>query len=319
MAAPSVTVYKDAFADAGTSATTRVLTQRTVATGDVVAVVWQDENWATSGGSGGTNTPTVAQTAGTATIGIVTKQQDAGTLSHFSNALFTFTVTAGGTLTLTVGWTIWGSYTHERNTAWTFVATGCGGVGNTAMTTTLTTTITASLATSVHSYVIAMASDWAATGGATTTLTPAGFTLDAHETDGVVDQSTAGGVFSSRGGHWPDVSAGTVSYGVNVPTSAGYNLVVRELLASTVTPAPATIYAAAAVFPAPIVEQDQAPAAAITAGTAAVPVVAVTTGLQSGPRYATAAADLGGGGGTWASPANAQGTADATYAVWSIP
>ena len=65
--------------------------------------------------------------------------------------------------------------------------------------------------------------------------------------------------------------------------------------------------------------QDQAPAATIMAAVGAFQVVAVTTGQQSGPRYATAAADLGGGGGAWTSPTNAQGTADATYATWAVP
>jgi hypothetical protein len=227
--APTVVVYKDAYANSGTSATTRVLTQRTVATGDVVALVWQQENWVSSG-SNGVSSPTLAQSAGTAVIGAITKQRDPGTASHTNNALFTFTVTTGGTLTLTVGWTNFPTLAANRNTAWTFVATGCGGVGNTAMTTTSATTITASLTTSANSYVIAMAGDWGANGGATTTLTPSGGVLDAHETDGVVDQVAAGVVMSSRGGHWADTGApATVSYGVTVPTSSSYNLVVCEL------------------------------------------------------------------------------------------
>jgi hypothetical protein len=80
-----------------------------------------------------------------------------------------------------------------------------------------------------------MAADWTATGGATTTLTPSSPVpvVDAHETDGVNDQAAAGSFFSSRGGHWADTgAAGTVAYGVTVPTSAKYNQVAIEFLGS---------------------------------------------------------------------------------------
>ena len=229
--APTIVVYKDAYT-AGSSST-RVLTQRTVATGDVVAVVGQTEDFSTFIAS------TVAQSAGTAAIGTVTKQREAGTGSHCANGLFTFTVTTGGTMTLTA--TFNSTPTNMNTTFWTFVATGSSGVGVTAMTTTSATTITASLTTAAHSCVVAMASDWAATGGTTTTLTPSSPApvVDAHETDGVADQAAAGARFSSRGGHWADTgAAGTVSYGVSVPTSASYNLVAVELLAGAGGAAP---------------------------------------------------------------------------------
>lgn len=220
MPAPTVVVYKDAYTVG--SGTTRVLTQRTVATGDAVAVVGTSEDFSNY------NVSSLALTAGTATIGTITKQRDAGTASHAGNVLFTFTVTTGGTMTLTA--TFSATTSTRFSTFFTFVATGSSGIGNTAMTTTSTTTITASLTTSANSCVIAIASDWAATGGTTTTLTPAGGVLDAHETDGVVDQSTGGSIYSKRGGHWADSGApATTSYGVNVPTSAAYNLVVCEL------------------------------------------------------------------------------------------
>jgi hypothetical protein len=41
--------------------------------------------------------------------------------------------------------------------------------------------------------------------------------------------------------------------------------------------------------------------------------------LDSGPNYAGAASDLGGGSGSWTNPTNAQGAADTTYAVWTSP
>jgi len=224
MPAPSVVVYKNAYVS--TTAATRVLTQITVATGDIVAVVGQTGDFTAV-----QSFASLAQTAGTATIGAVTKRQEAGSASWCGNGLFTFTVTAGGTMTITASFG--GSVTALFNTLWTFVATGCGGVGNTAKTVGATTTpVTASLTTSANSYVIAMAGDWTGIGSATTTLTPAGGTLDAHETDGVNDQSFAGSNYSSRGGHWADSGApATTSYGVSVPTSAKYNLVVCELLA----------------------------------------------------------------------------------------
>jgi len=221
--APAVVVTKDPYLTG--SSITRVLAQITVATGDVVAVVGQTEDFTTY------NVASLAKSAGTATIGTITKQQEAGTGSHCANGLFTFTVTAGGTLTLTA--TFSGTPTARFTTFWTFVATGCGGVGVTAKTTTSATTVTASISTSANSYVLALASDWNAAGGATTTLTPAGGVLDAHEVDGVNDATGTGARFSSRGGHWADTgSPATTSYGVTLPTSAAYNLVVCELLAS---------------------------------------------------------------------------------------
>jgi hypothetical protein len=229
MPAPSIAVYKDAYTELGTVVTTRALAERTVASGDVVAVVVQQESWSTTTGY---QVASVAMTAGTAVIGAVTFNRDAGAASRCNNALFTFTVTSGGTLTLTVTFTKNGTPGNNRNTIWTFVATGCGGVGNTAL---LTSGGSTSLATSDQSVVIAMAADWNAVGAATTTLTPAGAEspVDAHETDGVVDQSTSGSVFSSRGGHWASVGAGTVTYGVSAPSSSTYNVVVCELLAGT--------------------------------------------------------------------------------------
>lgn len=231
MVAPTVVVYKDAYVIG--SGSTRVLTQRTVATGDVVAIDYL------SGEFNSLVVGTLAKTAGTAVIGTITKNQEAGTPSHCGNGLFTFTVTTGGTLTLTA--TASAGNFALPSTFWTYVATGSGGVGNTvsATTTGSQTTVSASLTTSANSYVIAIAGDWSAVGGATTTLIPAGFTLDAHEADGVVDQVANGSQYSSRGGHWASVNAGTATYGVTIPTSsnAAYNLVVCELLGTGAAPA----------------------------------------------------------------------------------
>src|SRR4249920_1125217 len=229
MPAPSTVVYKDAFLSQSATSV-RDLTQITVATGDVVAVAVHGEDFDTFTAS------SVAKLSGTATIGTVTKNQEAGATTECSCGLFTFTVTAGGTLVLRITWSA--TLTARRSTAWTYVATGSGGAGNTGKTTGSTTTITTSLATSANSCVIASAADWNATGGATTTLTPGGGTLDAHETDGVVDQAGAGSFMSSRGGHWADSGgAGTTSYGTTVPTSAKYVQVVCELLGTTTTAA----------------------------------------------------------------------------------
>src|SRR4249920_109832 len=231
MPAPSVVVYKDAFLSQSAT-NVRDLAQITVATGDVVAVTVHGENFDTFTAS------SVAKLSGTATIGTVTKSQEAGATTECSCGLFTFTVTTGGTLVLRITWSA--TLTARRSTAWTYVATGSGGVGNTGKTTGSTTTITTSLTTSANSYVIASAADWNATGGATTTLTPSSPTpvVDAHETDGVVDQAGAGSFMSARGGHWADSGgAGTVSYGTTVPTSAKYVQVVCELLGTTTTAA----------------------------------------------------------------------------------
>ena len=42
-------------------------------------------------------------------------------------------------------------------------------------------------------------------------------------------------------------------------------------------------------------------------------------GTDSGPNYATSAADLGGGPGSWVNPGNADNAPDSSYAVWTPP
>ena len=42
-------------------------------------------------------------------------------------------------------------------------------------------------------------------------------------------------------------------------------------------------------------------------------------GSLTSPAYAATATDLGGGAGSWASPANAQGTGDGSFATWTAP
>lgn len=291
MPAPSVAVYKDAYTDSGTSALTRVLTQRTVATGDVVCVVWQNQEYA-SGGGAGYNTPTLAQTAGTAVIAGLTKAQDAGASTYCNNALWTCTVTTGGTLTFTVSFVKQGTPGSNFNTAWMFVATGSAGVGVTGKNAA---GYTATIVPAAHSVIVAMASDWSSAGSATTTLTPAGYTvpLDAHETDGVADQSTAGSVYASRGGHWADSAAGSAAYGVASPSSAKYNVVVCEFLAGLgggPTAAAAENAAAAA----------SVDGAAVVAGTALL--------------YAGSAAGVSG---SWVNTAGAVGSTQGDYATWT--
>ena len=53
---------------------------------------------------------------------------------------------------------------------------------------------------------------------------------------------------------------------------------------------------------------------AVFAVTGVYPAATAVAGSISGPRTATAAADLGGGTGSWANTSNATGTDDATYA-----
>ena len=292
MPAPSVAVYKDPYTP-GAASTTRILAQQTVATGDVVAVVAETAGWSGTGG----HASGLAQTAGTAVISTPGLAQEAGSASHCGNALWTFTVTTGGTLTLTVTYS--GTMTGSSSTCWTYVATGCNGIGNTNMTTTSSTTITASLTTSANSYVIAHAADWGSTSGATTTLTPGGGVLDAHEQDGVVDGTAVpGSQFASRGGHWADTGGpATVSYGVTLPTSAAYCLVVCEMLAGGTS---ATV--------------PMGPALAVTTAQAAPQLMSLTS-----TAYAATAADLGGGAGSWVNAGNADGTPDGSFATWTVP
>jgi len=63
----------------------------------------------------------------------------------------------------------------------------------------------------------------------------------------------------------------------------------------------------------------------IASGTGPFSIIAIEieaqagTPADSGPNPAGAAADLGGGSGSWTNPTNAQGTANTTYAVWTAP
>ena len=47
--------------------------------------------------------------------------------------------------------------------------------------------------------------------------------------------------------------------------------------------------------------------------------VVQVSGTDTSPAYAATAAALGGGTGSWAGAANAQGTGDVTYATWTAP
>jgi hypothetical protein len=56
-----------------------------------------------------------------------------------------------------------------------------------------------------------------------------------------------------------------------------------------------------------------------TSGWALVAVAFKLSSSTSGPDYATAAADLGGGSGSWVNTGNADGTPDSSYATWTAP
>ena len=69
-----------------------------------------------------------------------------------------------------------------------------------------------------------------------------------------------------------------------------------------------------------------APATAVNATVTMGSALAATTAQAApqvmnltSPAYAATATDLGGGAGSWTSPANAQGTGDTTYATWTAP
>lgn len=288
MTAPTVTMYKDAiWYPAG--ATTRDLAQITVATGDVVAVVTETDAYVNGYASA------LAKQSGTAVITAPAAVQEAGSSGECGCGLFTFTVTTGGTLVLRVTLSATGVL---RSTSWTYVATGSAGIGVTGKTTTSTTTITTSLTVSQDSYVIAHAADWNATAGATTTLTPGSSpspVLDAHEVDGVNDATTTGAYFSSRGGHWSPVNAGTASYGTSVPTSAKYVQVACELLGAggnvDFTATPGSADGAGAAYDA--AAQIGAATSALFAGSA--------TGIS----------------GSWSNTGNATGSTQGTYATWT--
>jgi hypothetical protein len=207
---------------AGTANSTRAFGSVTVATGDVVAVAWVCEELFAG------LTCTLAKTAGTATLGTITKNLASTTASHTAQAAWTFTVTGGGTMTLTFTITITGTFSTMHSGASMLVATGSAGVGNTAKAET---TQTVALTVSANSAVLMARGDWSAAASNAVTFTPAGSTEDEASSDGTNHKTTAGVSYSVGVAHWADTGAGgALTYGTSAPTGGTYGTVAVEML-----------------------------------------------------------------------------------------
>lgn len=196
----------------------------TVAAGDILVALARSAD-----GSQGYSSMT---STGTATVSSWTKAVDIGTTSATTrNALFTATVTAGGTVTPSI--TVTGG-TAVPLTVSLFVITGASSVTSVNSTTARQ----ASKAITSGSIVISSTGDWAANASTGAAFTPAGGTVVLRQTDGVDQQATAGQQFSEYVAYWTNQSAGTTTYGLSTPSAGTYNtIVVEALLAGTAAPA----------------------------------------------------------------------------------
>jgi hypothetical protein len=216
MAAPTLSTTFIAYG----LGTTRAFGSVTVATGDVCIV--------SSRISDTQCMPlTFTKTAGTSTIGTITRAQTLNLANSGGQTLDSFTVTAGGTLTIS-GTLSGANTTIYQWDAALVVATGSAGLGTSA-TQADGSTLVKSLTASAHSAVYASQCDWNAVATNTTAWTPAGSTEDIAQTDGVTHQASAGTRFSSLLAHWPDVAGGAVSYGTTAPTSTHIDIIVWEI------------------------------------------------------------------------------------------
>jgi hypothetical protein len=227
MATPPTVVLAATLAE-GVSAS-RAFASVTVATGDVCVVSLR--------GSDGSLVPGASKTAGTSTISAITVPQNLGTTStDCRNYLGLFTVTAGGTLTITV--------TGASSWPWDavlLVATGCAGI--TSASVAHSSTLVGSLTASANSQVYVSEGDWSANFTSGIAWTPAAAVEDIAQTDGTTHKATpAGNDYSSFLAHWTNVAGGAVSYGRTAPTSANNNIIVWEFLgAASVDPPPGEI------------------------------------------------------------------------------
>lgn len=142
-----------------------------------------------------------------------------------------------------------------------------------------------------------------------------------------VDWSGAGAFSDSSGSTWAtdkqtqasqyDAAAGMYGTSATAPTLTPNTNPVSVALAEP-SGSPAAIQGFAwEVRGAGGTNATATPAA--VAKDATVPAQTAQAGSLSGPNNAGAAADLGGGAGSWSGTVNAQGGDDGTYATWAVP
>lgn len=202
----------------------------------------------------------------------------------------TVTASASGQITVAVAsGTREHSMVVERWTGAQLAASPATGSSVADASAPFTTTVTTAQAGSVVSWV---AADWNGVNPASATY------ADSPAQD--VAATYQSGIYTAHWEYQDAPSAGPQTFGISSDTgSPSVTLAGIEIQATGGTGATATpsVLACAASFPA----------------------VTASGGSESGPNYGGSGADLGGGTGTWANPGNAAGTADATYAVWTLP
>jgi hypothetical protein len=208
------------------SSASRAFGSVTVATGDVCTISSRFADFQ--------SIPNASKTAGTSTISAITVLQNNNISNTCRGWLASFTVTAGGTLTIThtdgTGTVPWGSLL--------FVATGCAGITSAAHTGS--SVRTQSLTASANSQVYVSLGDWTALGSSTVAWTPASSVEDLAQTDGVTHQVAAGAQYGAYVAHWTNVAGGAVSYGITAPTPTNIDAIAWEFqgTASVAPPQP---------------------------------------------------------------------------------
>lgn len=233
MAAPTVVLQQLASAQTtiGTSAgstATRAFASVTVAAGDRIAIETRTED-------GAYHFTAAAKTAGTATVTTLGRVRSTGTASATcSNELFLGTVTAGGTLTITLTLTnVTGAAQNQpRNGATLMVATGAAATNHFISHTARQMSI---MTADNNSWVGTFTTDWTAAASNGASFTPAGMgqVIDVRATDGVDQQASAGLNSSVFCAHWTDTgSRATTTFGLSSPSAGTYNTIAVEFTAS---------------------------------------------------------------------------------------
>jgi hypothetical protein len=227
MATPaSLALYALAW---GSSASARSFGSATVATGDLCFVASNCDDF-------GGFPLTVAKASGTATISTVTASVTLTVSGNPGTTLHTFSVTAGGTLVISVQAAL---STRFFNSS-LIVATGSAGF--TSATQALSSTLTKSFTASAASAVFITLNDVTARATNTTAWTPtSGVVEDYALTDGTSHNASTGTQDADFQAHWLNVAGGAVTYGLTAPTSTSIQIVVWEILGGVATLAPKSI------------------------------------------------------------------------------
>lgn len=250
------------------------------------------------------------------TFGTWTQQVNVGTSGASCRAaIWTATVTSGGTagtVSLAIGnaGLKYHALVVERWTSWQLDATPAtvGVAGDT--TSPWQEDITTEASGSVVSYV---AADW-------TPSNPSGVSYSGDTATPTEEQTTTYTALNYAA-YWlyqSAASSGANTIGLSAPSGMNLTTAAIEIQgvssgttanAGLATATGAALDATAAVTAV----------AGLAPGTGGAQQPSVTVADSSGPNYAGAASDLGGGSGSWTSPTNADGAPDSTYASWAVP